>query len=154
NQNLTKSGGNSRDKIDRLIHFIENEYVEKVDTDSILESTVNGIISQLDPHSVYIGKDEFESVAENMKGNFVGIGINFYMYNDTLTVIRTIQDGPSEKAGLKAGDRILLADKDTIFGKHYSSDTIITKLRGEKNSKLNVKVFRKTEGKEYNFTIT
>lgn len=149
-----KSKTSSRDKIDRLIYFIENEYVEDVDTDSIIEHTVNGILAHLDPHSVYIGKDEFEYVEENMRGNFVGIGINFYMYNDTLTVIRTIEGGPSEKAGLRAGDRILLADKDTIFGKHYSSDTIITKLRGEKNSKLNVKVFRKTEGKEYNFTIT
>lgn len=152
-QNLTNSGGNSRDKIDRLIHFIENEYVENVDTDSILESTVNGIISQLDPHSVYIGKDEFESVAENMKGNFVGIGINFYMYNDTLTVIRTVQDGPSEKAGLKAGDRILLANGDTIFGKKISSDSIITKLRGKQNTKLKVKVYRKTENKFYDLTI-
>ncbi len=144
----------SRDKIDRLIYFIENEYVEDVDTDSIIERTVNGILAQLDPHSVYIGKSEFEYVEESMRGNFVGIGINFYMYKDTLTVIRTIESGPSEKAGLKAGDRILLADKDTIYGKDFSSDAIITKLRGEKKSKLHVKVFRKTENKKYDFTIT
>lgn len=144
----------SRDKIDRLIYFIENEYVEEVDTDSIIEHTVNGILAQLDPHSVYIGKDDFEYVEESMRGNFVGIGINFYMYKDTLTVIRTIEDGPSEKAGLKAGDRILLADNDTIYGKDFSSDAIIAKLRGEKKSKLKVKVFRKTEDKNYDFTIT
>lgn len=149
-----KSNKNSRDKIDRLIYFIENEYVDQVDTDSIIESTVNGILAHLDPHSVYIGKDEFEYVEENMRGNFVGIGINFYMYKDTLTVIRTVENGPSEKAGLKAGDRILLADNDTIFGKNFSSDSIISKLRGEKKSKLNLKVFRKTDNKKYNFTIT
>ena len=148
------SNTTSRDKIDRLIYFIENEYVEDVDTDSIIEYTVNGILAQLDPHSVYIGKDEFEYVEESMRGNFVGIGINFYMYKDTLTVIRTIKDGPSEKAGLKAGDRILLADKDTIFGKDFSSDAIIDKLRGEKKSKLNVEVFRKTDDKKHDFTIT
>lgn len=144
----------SRDKIDRLIYFIENEYVEDVDTDSIIEYTVNGILAQLDPHSVYIGKDDFEYVEESMRGNFVGIGINFYMYKDTLTVIRTIEEGPSEKAGLKSGDRILLADNDTIYGKDFSSDAVIAKLRGEKKSKLKVKVFRKTEDKNYDFTIT
>lgn len=149
-----KSKATSRDKIDRLIYFIENEYVEDVDTDSIIESTVNGILTHLDPHSVYIGKDEFEYVEESMRGNFVGIGINFYMYKDTLTVIRTVEDGPSEKAGLKAGDRILLANNDTIYGKNYSSDTIIAKLRGEKKSKINVEIFRKTDDRKYDFTIT
>lgn len=149
-----KSKTTSRDKIDRLIYFIENEYVEDIDTDSIIENTVNGILAQLDPHSVYIGKEDFEYVEESMRGNFVGIGINFYMYKDTLTVIRTIEDGPSEKAGLKAGDRILLADNDTIYGKEYSSDAIVTKLRGEKKSKLDVKIFRKTDNKKYDYTIT
>lgn len=149
-----KSNTTSKDKIDRLIYFIENEYVEDVDTDSIIESTVNGILYHLDPHSVYIGKQEFEYVSESMKGNFVGIGINFYMYKDTLTVIRTIEDGPSEKAGLRAGDRILMADNDTIFGKNFTSDSIVSKLRGKQSSKLEVKVLRKTENKEYDFTIT
>lgn len=149
-----KSSTTSKDKIDRLIYFIENEYVEDVNTDSIVESAVNEILYHLDPHSVYIGKDEFEYVEESMRGNFVGIGINFYMYKDTLTVIRTIENGPSEKAGLKAGDRILLADNDTIYGQGYSSDTIIAKLRGEKKSNLNVEIFRKTDDKKYNFTIT
>lgn len=149
-----KPTNTSRDKIDRLIYFIENEYVDNVNTDSIVENTVNGILSQLDPHSVYIGKDEFGYVEESMRGNFVGIGINFYMYKDTLTVIRTIEDGPSEKAGIKAGDRILIADNDTIFGKNFSSDSIVSKLRGEQKSKLKVRVLRKTENKKYDFIIT
>ncbi len=144
----------AKDKIDKLIYFIENEYVENINTDSIIESTVNGILFHLDPHSVYIGKEEFEYVSESMKGNFVGIGINFYMYNDTLTVIRTIEDGPSEKAGLKAGDRILLANKDTIYGRNLTTDSIVSKLRGKKNSKLDVNIWRKTENKNHNFTIT
>lgn len=149
-----KPTNTSRDKIDRLIYFIENEYVDNVNTDSIIENTVNGILSQLDPHSVYIGKDEFGYVEESMRGNFVGIGINFYMYKDTLTVIRTIEDGPSEKVGIKAGDRILIADNDTIFGKNFSSDSIVSKLRGEQKSKLKVRVLRKTENKKYDFIIT
>jgi len=143
-----------RDKIDKLIYFIENEYVEDVDTEQIIEETVNEILSHLDPHSVYIGKEESKSVRESMRGGFVGIGINFYMYNDTLTVIRTIENGPSQRAGIKAGDRILLADNDTIFGKKYSSDHVVSKLRGEKKSKLKLTIFRKTENQKYDFIIT
>src|SRR5690606_36214252 len=109
------SSSENRDKIDRLIHLIENEYVDDVDTDSIVNIAVNGILEQLDPHSVDIDPENFEYIEESMRGNFGGIGINFYVYRDTLTVIRTIENGPSEKAGLKAGDRILLANSDTIF---------------------------------------
>src|SRR5690554_7165655 len=148
-----KSKATSRDKIDRLIYIIENEYVEDVDTDSIIDNTVNGILAQLDPHSVYIGKEEFEYVEESMRGNFVGIGINFYMYKDTLTVIRTIENGPSEKAGLKAGDRILLANNDTLYGKKFSSDFLVNKLKGAKDSEVKLKVFRKVENKFYDFKV-
>jgi len=153
-QNIPKPKPTVRDKIDKLIYFIENEYVENVNTDQIVEQTVNEILAHLDPHSVYIGKDESESIKESMRGSFVGVGINFYMYNDTLTVIRTIKNGPSEQAGIKAGDRILIADNDTIFGKNYSSDAIVSKFKGKRNSKLKVNVFRKIENKKYDFTIT
>jgi len=144
----------ARDKIDKLIYFIENEYLEDVDTDLIVEQAVNEILARLDPHSVYIGKHESESIKESMRGNFVGIGINFYMYNDTLTVIQTIKNGPSEQVGIKAGDRILIVDSDTIYGKNYSSAAIISKLKGKKNSKLKATIFRKTENKKYDFVIT
>lgn len=147
----TKS--NSRDKIDKLMYFIEKEYLEDVNSDEIVDNAVNEILAQLDPHSVYIAKNDFEHVEESMKGNFVGIGINFYMYNDTLTVIRTIENGPSEKAGLKAGDRILLADRDTIFGKKFASDSIVSKLRGKEKTALAVNVFRKTDNKKHDLTI-
>jgi len=143
-----------RDEIDKLIYFIENEYVEDVDIEQIIEETVNEILSHLDPHSIYIGKEESKSIRESMRGGFVGIGINFYMYNDTLTVIKTIENGPSQRAGIKTGDRILLADSDTIFGKKYSSDYVVSKFKGEKKSKLRVNVFRKTENKKYDFVIT
>jgi len=144
----------ARDKIDKLIYFIENEYVEDVDADLIIEQVVSEVLARLDPHSVYIGKYESESVRESMRGNFVGIGINFYIYNDTLTVIQTIKNGPSEQAGIKAGDRILVVDSDTVFGKNYSSNAIVSKFKGKKNSKLKVTIFRKTENKKYDFVIT
>ena len=74
-------------KLNKLIDFIDKEYVDKVNTDSIVDLTVTGILENLDPHSTYIPKEQLASVAESMEGNFVGIGVNFYMYKDTLTVI-------------------------------------------------------------------
>jgi len=153
-QNIPKPEPIARDKIDKLIYFIQNEYVEDVDTDLIVEQAVNEILARLDPHSVYIAKYESESIKESMRGNFVGIGINFYMYNDTLTVIQTIKNGPSEQAGIKPGDRVLVVNSDTIFGKNYSSDAVVSKLKGKKNSKLKVTIFRKTENRKYDFVIT
>lgn len=81
-----------------------------------MDVTVNGILDKLDPHSVYIPKNEMQRVSENMKGDFVGIGVSFYTYKDTIAVIRPLSGGPSEKAGIKSGDRIIMADGDSIFG--------------------------------------
>ena len=111
------SRNDHRTKLNRLIDFIESEYVDDVNTDSIVDVTVDDILSRLDPHSVYIPSSEQGEVAEYMKGDFVGIGVNFYMYNDTVAVIKPIAEGPSEKAGIKAGDRILYAGKTKLFGR-------------------------------------
>ncbi|HCY83407.1 MAG TPA: peptidase S41, partial [Xanthomarina gelatinilytica] len=123
-----------KDKLNRLIDYIDYEYIDDVNTDSIVDVTVNGILNNLDPHSVYIPKEDMERVADNMKGDFVGIGINFYTYKDTITVIRTIEGGPSEKAGIIGGDRIIMANGDSIFGKDLSNNEIIKKLKGPINT--------------------
>ena len=143
-----------KNKLNKLIDFIENEYVDKINTDSIVDLTVNNILEKLDPHSVYIPADEFVASAESMKGDFVGIGINFYMYNDTVAVIKTIEDGPSEKAGIKAGDRILFADKDQLFGRKLPTDSLFSKLKGKEGSKVLLKVFRKSENKTFTIDLT
>lgn len=109
-----------RIKLEKLIDLIEQEYVDHVDTDSILDLTVNNILSQLDPHSTYISKSEIAEVQEAMKGSFVGIGINYYMLHDTLAVVKTLEGGPSQKAGLQAGDRILSVNGSELFGKEIS----------------------------------
>jgi carboxyl-terminal processing protease len=83
-----------KDKLNRLIDYIDYEYVDEVNTDSIVDVTVNGILDNLDPHSTYIPKSELQRVTENMKGDFVGIGINFYTYRDTITVIKPTEGGP------------------------------------------------------------
>lgn len=141
------SKNNSKNKLYKIIDFIDNEYVDKVNTDSIVNLTVNDILSKLDPHSVYIPPSEQTSVAESMKGNFVGIGVNFYMYKDTVAVIKPLENGPSVKAGIKAGDRILYANKYQLFGRKLPTDSLFAKLKGEEGSEIELTIFRKSENK-------
>ena len=147
------TSNSKKDKLNRLIDYIDYEYVDDVNTDSIVDVTVNGILDNLDPHSTYIPKSELQRVTENMKGDFVGIGVSFYTYHDTITVIRPVEGGPSEKAGIRSGDRIIMANGDSIFGRTFSNDDIIQKLKGEKDTKINLKVYRRGEDKLLDFTI-
>lgn len=147
------SKNSKKDKINRLIDYIDYDYVDDINTDSIVDVTVNGILDNLDPHSVYIPKEDMDRVTENMKGDFVGIGISFYTYKDTIVVIRPIENGPSERAGIKGGDRIVMADNDSLTGKRLQDREILEKLKGEINSKVNLKVFRRGEPNLLNFTV-
>ena len=147
------ANNNSKTKLNQLIDFINNEYVDDVNTDSIVNITVDNILGQLDPHSVYVSPKEQAEVAENMKGDFVGIGVNFYMYNDSVAVIRPIKNGPSEKAGIKAGDRILYAGNTKLFGRKLPTDSLSANLKGEKGSEIELLVYRKTENKKFKVKI-
>ena len=144
---------NYKSKLNKLLDFIDNEYVDDVNTDSIVEITVNDILGQLDPHSIYIPPSEQTEVAESMRGDFVGIGVNFYMYNDSVAVIKPLTNGPSEKAGIRAGDRLLYAGKDKLFGKKVPADSLFSKLRGKEGSELLLTVFRKTENKTFKVKV-
>ena len=140
-------------KLNKLIDFIEHDYVDDINTDSIVDQTVNGILEKLDPHSVYIAKNDAEEVAQSMKGDFVGIGVNFLMQNDTVAVIKPVEGGPSEKAGIKAGDRILLANNERLFGKKISTQKLYSKLKGEVDSEVVLTIFRKSENKKYTVKV-
>jgi len=130
-------------KLKRLVGLIENYYVDQVDTEAIVDQTIEGILSQLDPHSQYLPAEVAEAAAEQMKGSFVGIGVNFYVYKDSIAVIKTVPGGPSASAGLKSGDRILWADQDTLFGKGLTSNQIVGTLKGVEGSPLTLGVYRK-----------
>ncbi len=147
------TSNSKKDKLNRLIDYIDYEYVDEVDTDSIVDVAVNNILSKLDPHSVYIPKQDLEREAEKMKGDFVGIGVSFYMYKDSLAVIRPILGGPSMKKGILPGDRILMANKDTLFGKNLGSEGIVKRLKGVKNSNIDLTIYRKGTGREFNVTL-
>lgn len=142
-----------KDKLNRLIDYIDYEYVDEINTDSIVDVTVNQILEKLDPHSVYISEKEMAKVSENMKGDFVGIGVNFYAYKDTISVIRTIPKGPSYLKGIKAGDRILMADGDTLFGKRLPNDAIVKRLKGKRGTSVKLQVYRKDEDKTFTVNI-
>jgi carboxyl-terminal processing protease len=143
----------AQEKMQRLLNFIEEDYVDAVNTDSIVTVTINEILDKLDPHSVYIPKTISSAVAEQMQGDFVGIGVNFYRYKDSVAVIRTVAGGPSEKAGIQAGDRILLAQGDTLYGNNMPNDQLVQKLKGPINTEVGLRVFRKKDHSFQNFTL-
>ncbi|WP_396139166.1 S41 family peptidase [Flavobacterium sp.] len=144
---------NTTTKLNKLIDFIEREYVDSLNTDSIVDLTVSEILAKLDPHSVYIPKSDLEAVSQSMRGDFVGIGVNFYMFNDTLAVIKPIAQGPSEKAGIMAGDRILFANKLQLFKKKIQTHSLYSILKGSKGSTIKLTVFRKSENKKFAVNI-
>ena len=145
---------NPTNKLNQLIHLIDQEYVDSVNTDSIVDLAINDILEQLDPHSIYIAREELVEVTQSMKGDFVGIGINFYMHKDTLSVINVVENGPSEKAGLQSGDKILFADKSKLFGRKLPTDSLFSKLKGDIGSQVELTIFRKTANKKLKFTVT
>ncbi len=146
--------GSHKSKLNKLMDFIESEYIDDVNTDSIVDLTVNSILEKLDPHSVYIAKSEMEQVAQSMKGDFVGIGVNFYMYKDTVAVIKPVAGGPSDKAGIMPGDRILYANNDKLYGRELPNDSLFSKLKGEEGSKIQLTVYRKSENKKFKVNVT
>lgn len=153
NQSPFFAKNSSKNKLNKLIDFIDNEYVDNVNTDSIVNLTVDNILAKLDPHSVYIPPSEQAEVVESMKGDFVGIGVNFYMYNDSVAIIKPVENGPSAKAGIKAGDRILYADKTKLFGRKLPNDSLFSKLKGAVGSEIELTVYRKSEHKKIKLKV-
>ncbi|CAM1345981.1 S41 family peptidase [Tenacibaculum crassostreae] len=151
--NLISKSTSSERKIKRLIDYIESDYVDDVNTDDLLDGAIAEMLGKLDPHSVYIPKENLQLVTENMQGNFVGIGVQFRMIGDTITVIEPIKGGPSIEAGIKAGDRILLADKDTLFGKRLQTAQIMKALKGKPDTKVDLQIYRKTNDSIFDITI-
>ncbi len=152
-QKSTFAKNNYKTKLNKLIDFIDTEYVDDVKTDSIVDLTVNSILGKLDPHSVYVPSNQQKELAESMKGDFVGIGVNFYNFNDTIAVVKPIENSPAEKAGIKAGDRILYANSIKLFGKKLATDTLFNKLRGNINSDVLLTIYRKLEHKIFKVNV-
>lgn len=103
-------------KLNEVMNYIDHYYVDEVDVDSIYDVAINSILQSLDPHSAYATREENQAMMESLGGSFEGVGIQFNIMNDTLMVVSTVSGGPSEKAGLKAGDRVVSVDGKSIIG--------------------------------------
>ena len=141
-------------KVSDLMNYIMENDVDSVSKDELSEDAILGILENLDPHSQYFSADVLSAVNEELMGNFEGIGIQFRIESDSVTVIQTIAGGPSEKVGLLAGDRIVMVDDSTVAGVGMNNDDAISLLKGPRGTEVNIKIFRRGINGLLDFTIT
>lgn len=132
-----------QNKLGRIIDYIENRYVDTINRNNLEESAIPAMLEELDPHSIYIPAKEMKSVAEDMRGNFEGIGVVFNHQTDTAIIISVISGGPSDKVGVLAGDRIMTVNDSLIAGQDIPSNDIVGMLKGEKGTIVKVGLERK-----------
>jgi len=130
-------------KISTIVDLISNGYVDSVNTGDIIEKTIPEILKNLDPHTTYIPAKDMQEVQEEMQGNFSGIGVQFSIQEDTVRVIEVISGGPSSKVGILPGDCIISVDDSLIAGVNVANNTVMSLLRGTKNTKVGVGIKRK-----------
>ena len=126
--------------ISSILYQIEENYVDSINIDSLIEGSAHQILTNLDPHSIYMNKDDVSSSIEMMQGSFEGIGVEFSIHRDTIVIVNVIPNGPSEKKGLQSGDRIILIEDENVAGIGITNQDVISKLRGEKGSKVQIGV--------------
>ncbi len=131
-------------KVEEVLRFVQARYLEDIELDQLQDVAIDAILAELDPHSSYIPLSEVQSVKESLKGNFEGIGIEFYMVRDTLMVVGVMPEGPSEKKGVTVGDRILKVDGKPVSGQKLNNKQIIELIKGKEGSKVQVELFRKS----------
>lgn len=146
--------GAGNNKLNTLLNIIGHEYVDAVDTDSLMETMYPQLLSGLDPHSVYIKAEDLEAVNSELEGSFSGIGITFNMLNDSINVLEVLSGGPSEKVGLLAGDRIVTINDSVVAGKHWSNEKVMSWLRGEAGTKVRLGIRRSTSADILPFEVT
>lgn len=130
------------EKIARALYIVENNYVDTLDMDKVIDQMLEGLMEQLDPHSSYVPQDKVESTNEALDGSFEGVGIEYTLLTDTLVIQSVIAGGPSEAVGIRAGDRIIAVDGESIAGKGLTANGVRSRLRGPKGTKVTVTVLR------------
>ena len=141
-------------KINAVLNLIQSEYVDSIDVKDLVEQAIPAIIGNLDPHSYYIPASDIRAENEKLDGSMSGIGVSFFMMNDTANVDQVIPNGPAEKVGMLAGDRIISVNGESIVGGTLTAEGIRSKIRGEKGTKVRIGVNRNTSKKTLTFTIT
>lgn len=149
--NVINSGSN---RLNNLLHLIDDQYVDAVNIDSLVDKAIPLILAELDPHSVYISAKDAAQATDDLKGSFSGVGIEFVIRQDTIHVQNVIQNGPAEKAGLLAGDKIVAVDGKPFVGKIVTNQEAMHRLKGPKDTKVKIGVIRYGSKKVKTFTVT
>lgn len=149
--NIINSGSN---RLTNLLHIIDDQYVDKVDIDSLVEEAMPQILAELDPHSVYISAKDVEAVNDDLKGSFSGVGIEFTIRKDTIHVQNVISNGPAERAGIVAGDKIVSVDGQPFVGKIVTNEEAMRRLKGPKDTKVKIGVLSYGQKKVKYVTVT
>lgn len=140
-------------KIRTVLNLIKDQYVDQVNTDSLLDMTIPDMLASLDPHSVYIPASELQMANDDLESSFSGIGVTFQIINDTVNVIDVVPGGPAEKTGIQPGDLIIEANGKQLSGAKATSETVFTTLRGKEGTKVETKVKRRGSKKLLTFDI-
>ena len=149
--NIINAGSN---KLTNLLYMLDDQYVDSVDVPSLVEKAIPLILGELDPHSVYISANDVELANDDLRGSFSGVGIEFIIRNDTLRVQNVISDGPAERAGLIAGDKIVTVDDSVFTGKELTNEVAMHKLKGPQGTQVKLGVVRFGESKVRDFLVT
>lgn len=142
------------DKVMEVLRFIEQDYVDSVSGDKIREDAIKGMLDELDPHSQYMSAEMLQDANESLLGNFEGIGIEFRVVDDTINVIQVIPGGPSEKIGLRNGDRIIKINDTIVTGFKLDNQQVVKKLKGPRGTRVKVTVYRPDFAETVDFVIT
>ena len=130
-------------KFDDVLNLIDDKYVDSPDYDELMEEAIVGMVKELDPHSEYMTADEYKKMSEPLSGNFEGIGVQFNILKDTIAVVSPISGGPSERLGIRSGDKIVEIEDTVVAGIGITNRDVINKLRGDKGTEVRVKIFRR-----------
>ena len=149
--NIINSGSN---RLSNLLHIVDDQYVDKVNIDSLVDMAIPQILADLDPHSVYIPAKDAQAVADDLKGSFSGVGIEFTIRKDTIRVQNVVKNGPAQRAGILAGDKIVSVDGKPFVGKMVTQDEAMRRLKGPKDTKVKIGVERYGQKKVKYFTVT
>ena len=145
---------NGSNRLNNLLRIIDDQYVDKVDIDSLVESAIPQILAELDPHSVYISAKDVQATNDDLKGSFSGVGVEFTIREDTIHVQNVIKNGPAEKAGLLAGDKIVYVDGKKFVGKVVTNEEAMHRLKGPQGSKVKIGVARYGNPKIITYEVT
>lgn len=140
---LRSDARSTSQKFASLLQIINYYYVDSTDQPDLTEKAIVAMLKQLDPHSVYLSKEEVAKANEPLQGNFEGVGIQFQLFNDTILVVAAVPGGPSDKLGIRAGDKIITIDGEISYGPKINNNFVMERLRGTKGSKVTVEIMRK-----------